>query len=213
MSDLPVLYSFRRCPYAIRARMTLGAANVNYEHREVLLRSKPKELVEVSAKATVPVLVLEQQVLDESIAIMKWALARHDPWGWLAPEAEQQNRAEARVNTFEQRFKPNLDAYKYGATKTEEDRAKLTEAREHCEQILAQLSDDLQATGALQGPRPGFTDVAIFPFIRQYAAVDPKRWQAQPFESLHLWLDGWLHNPSFLNVMQKHALWVSEPAS
>ena len=193
--------------------MTLGVANINYEHREVLLRSKPTELVQVSAKATVPVLVLEQQVLDESIDIMKWALARHDPRGWLAPETEQQNRAEARVNTFEQNFKSNLDAYKYGSTANEEERTKQTDARVKCEEVLAELNDDLDATGALQGEQPGFTDVAIFPFIRQYAAIDPKRWQALPFGPLHAWLDGWLHNPSFLNVMQKHALWVSESAN
>ena len=193
--------------------MTLGVANIDYEHREVLLRSKPKELVEVSAKATVPVLVLGQQVLDESIAIMKWALARHDPRGWLAPETEQQKLAEARVNDFEQRFKPSLDAYKYGSTASEEERMKQTDARVKCEEVLAELNDDLDATGALQGEQPGFTDVAIFPFIRQYAAIDPKRWQALPFGSLHAWLDGWLHNPIFLNVMQKHALWVSESAN
>ena len=193
--------------------MTLGVANINYEHREVLLRSKPTELVQVSAKATVPVLVVEQQVLEESIDIMKWALARHDPRGWLAPETEQQNRAEARVNTFEQNFKPNLDAYKYGSTANEEERTKQTDARVKCEEVLAELNDNLDATGALQGEQPGFTDVAIFPFIRQYAAIDTKRWQALPFGSLHAWLDGWLHNPIFLNVMQKHALWVSESAN
>ena len=193
--------------------MTLGVANINYEHREVLLRSKPTELVQVSAKATVPVLVLEQQVLEESIDIMKWALAKHDPQGWLAPETEQQNRAEARVNTFEQNFKSNLDAYKYGSTASEEERMKQTDARVKCEEVLAELNDNLDATGALQGEQPGFTDVAIFPFIRQYAAIDPKRWQALPFGSLHAWLDGWLYSPSFLNVMQKHALWVSESAN
>ena len=113
-----ILYSFRRCPYAIRARMTLRIAGIEYEHREVLLKDKPAELVRVSPKATVPVLILDNQeqpqVLEESLDIMRWALAQKDPESWLAAEPSAQRDIEDWLVTFEETFKPNLDAYKYG---------------------------------------------------------------------------------------------------
>lgn len=215
-----ILYSFRRCPYAIRARMTLRVAGIEYEHREVLLKDKPAELVRVSPKATVPVLILnnseQTQVLEESIDIMRWALAQQDPELWLAPDSKTQQDIENWLATFEENFKPNLDAYKYGNDKSEEAADSKTTARKRCETVLAELNTRLTSnrnagrnsgTVYLFGKQLGFADVAVFPFIRQYAAVEPERFRALQLSALNSWLDRWLEDPRFLEVMQKHPRW------
>jgi len=215
-----ILYSFRRCPYAIRARMTLRVAGIEYEHREVLLKDKPAELVRVSPKATVPVLILnnseQTQVLEESIDIMRWALAQQDPELWLAPDSKTQQDIENWLATFEDNFKPNLDAYKYGNDKSEEAADSKTTARKRCETVLAELDTRLTSnrnagrnsgTVYLFGKQLGFADVAVFPFIRQYAAVEPERFRALQLSALNSWLDRWLEDPRFLEVMQKHPRW------
>ena len=215
-----ILYSFRRCPYAIRARMTLRVAGIEYEHREVLLKDKPAELVRVSPKATVPVLILnnseQTQVLEESIDIMRWALAQQDPELWLAPDSKTQQDIENWLATFEENFKPNLDAYKYGNDKSEEAADSKTTARKRCETVLAELDTRLTSnrnagrnagTVYLFGKQLGFADVAVFPFIRQYAAVEPERFRALQLSALNSWLDRWLEDPRFLEVMQKHPRW------
>lgn len=212
-----ILYSFRRCPYAIRARMTLRVASIEYEHREVLLKDKPAELVRVSPKATVPVLILnnseQTQVLEESIDIMRWALAQQDPELWLAPDSKTQQDIENWLATFEENFKPNLDAYKYGNDKSEEAADSKTTARKRCETVLAELDTRLTSNAGnagtvyLFGKQLGFADVAVFPFIRQYAAVEPERFRALQLSALNSWLDRWLEDPRFLEVMQKHPRW------
>ena len=148
MNSPAILYSFRRCPYAIRARMTLSVAEIEYEHREVLLKDKPVELLQASAKATVPVLVLggdtsertPPEILDESIDIMRWALAKKDPEQWLEDSESQQKEIERWVEDFESAFKPNLDAYKYGNNRTEEAEQLRVDARETCESVLQGLN-------------------------------------------------------------------------
>ena len=187
--------------------MTLRVAGIDYEHREVLLKDKPAELVRASAKATVPVLILNNaepsQVLEESIDIMRWALAQQDPESWLAADPTTQRDIEDWLVTFEANFKPNLDAYKYGND---------TAARERCEAVLDELNTRLTSNAAaaskyLFGDRLGFADVAVFPFIRQYAAVEPERFRALHLNALTNWLDRWLEDPRFLEVMEKHPRW------
>lgn len=215
-----ILYSFRRCPYAIRTRMALRVAGIAYEHREVLLKDKPADLVRVSPKATVPVLVFEApvtqapplQVFDESIDIMHWALAQHDPESWLAGDPGTQDNIDDWVATFEANFKPNLDAYKYGNDRTTEAAEQQTLARRCCEQVLAELNNRLKTNTASQsnylfGEQLGFADVAVFPFIRQYAAVDRDRFNALQLTHLTNWLDRWLKDRRFLDVMEKHPRW------
>jgi len=212
MQQQNILYSFRRCPYAIRARMTLRVAGIEYEHREVLLRDKPAELVRVSAKATVPVLITDR-VIDESIDIMRWALAAHDPECWLADNPDTQRDIEAWVTTFETTFKPNLDAYKYGNDKTAASADQKNHARQNCETILRKLDARLNANTAqpnkqLFGEHLGFADVAVFPFVRQYAAVDRERFREMQLSALTAWLDRWLESSTFLRIMDKHPLWA-----
>ena len=200
--------------------MTLRVASIEYEHREVLLKDKPAELVRVSPKATVPVLILnnseQTQVLEESIDIMRWALAQQDPELWLAPDSKTQQDIENWLATFEDNFKPNLDAYKYGNDKSEEAADSKTTARKRCETVLAELDTRLTSnrnagrnsgTVYLFGKQLGFADVAVFPFIRQYAAVEPERFRALQLSALNSWLDRWLEDPRFLEVMQKHPRW------
>jgi len=183
----------------------------------VLLKDKPAELVRVSAKATVPVLILktseQTQVLEESIDIMRWALAQQDPESWLAEDSKAQQDIENWLATFEENFKPNLDAYKYGNDKSEEAADSKTTARKRCETVLAELDTRLTSTARnsgtvyLFGKQLGFADVAAFPFIRQYAAVEPERFRALQLSALNSWLDRWLEDPRFLDVMQKHPRW------
>src|ERR1700760_4305423 len=111
---LPVLYTFRRCPYAMRARLALDVSGEAYEPREVALRNKPPEMLKASAKATVPVLVLpDGEVIDESLEIMLWALNRNDPEGWLTPDPDSRDRTRRLIDRFDSHFKQHLDRYKY----------------------------------------------------------------------------------------------------
>jgi len=199
MSTTPVLYSFRRCPYAIRARMAIARAGVSVELREVLLRDKPAAMLAISPKATVPVLVTAQgQVLDESLEIMRWALAQHDPDNWLA------DVSATLIETNDGSFKQALDRYKYADRYPQHS---VQTYRAQGESILRSLEHDLGTKDWLCGIRPGFTDIAIFPFIRQFAAVDTNWFNESPYPRLRRWLNHWLHSSLFLDTMGKHPPW------
>ncbi len=200
---LPILYSFRRCPYAMRARLALRAAGVALEIREVLLKDKPAALRAVSPKATVPVLVLpEGPVLDESLDIMLWALARHDPEGWLSQGDAPLGRRLIAINDGP--FKAALDAYKYP------ERHPQASQREHREQAVGLQIAPLEALLAtrpwLLGEAPALADVALFPFVRQFAQVDAD-WFAGGFARLHAWLERLAASPLYGSVMQKLPPW------
>ena len=202
MSALPILYSFRRCPYAMRARMALWVSGAQVELREVKLADKPDALREASPKATVPVLVMRDgEVLDESLDIMRSVLSKNDPEGWLASE----NTALLRL--FDGAFKHHLDRYKYpNRYEDEPDNGKV----DHRGEALAILSDlDLMLSRQLQigGERRGFTDVALFPFIRQFANTDRDWFDAQPIPHVQQWLEGHLASDLFRSVMAKYAVW------
>lgn len=203
---LPVLYSFRRCPYAMRARMALFASGVAYEHREVALRAKPPAMLAVSPKGTVPVLVLpSSHVIEESLEIMHWALAQSDPEGWLVPPEE----TAALIAENDGDFKRNLDAYKYRA------RDEITKGSPHREQgliFLQSLDRRLGRAAHLVGARRTLADVAIFPFVRQFAATDPMWFSRQPLPALHAWLQGHVASDLFAAAMHKHELWAGTPA-
>lgn len=199
MTALPVLYSFRRCPYAMRARMALWISGIVCELREVKLAAKPAELLAASAKGTVPVLVLpDGRVIDESLAIMRCALERHDPEGWLAGE----DRALIEANDGP--FKHALDRYKYpsrypGAAPDEHRAQGLL--------FLRELEQRLDGSNNLAGPRRTLTDIALFPFVRQFAYTDRDWFVAQPLPRLHAWLDRHLASDLFAAVMPKYAPW------
>lgn len=198
VSALPILYSFRRCPYAMRARMALWAAGITVELREVKLADKPPELVEASPKATVPVLVLpDGTVIDESIAVMRWALSQNDPEGWLAGDDA------ALIARNDGPFKHHLDRYKY-PTRYEPD------GIDHRAEGLAILKDlDARLTDGeqLRGAKRTLADIALFPFIRQFANTDRVWFDAQDLPNLRRWLEGHLASELFAAVMPRFDRW------
>ncbi len=195
---LPVLYSYRRCPYAMRARMALWAAQVQLEVREVSLRDKPAHLLQISPKGTVPVLQLSDgSVLEQSLDIMQWALAQHDPQGWLHADSEAVNHF---ISINDGDFKKALDRYKYPERYLEQPQLVY---RQQGEQFLQVLETALQQHRFLLGDSASMADVAIFPFIRQFAAVDAEWFAGSAYPRLRTWLEGWLESPLFTEIMQK----------
>ena len=204
-SELPVLYSFRRCPYAMRARMALGVAGIACELREVLLRCKPLEMLAVSKKGTVPVLHLPNgQVIDESFDLMLWALAQHDPLGWLnAPDLRHW------ATVFEKTFKYHLDRYKY-ASRYESAAAKTH--RSAARDVLVELEPHLEERW-IGGAQAGFSDIAVLPFVRQYRIADPVWFDAElGLPNVQKWLMAFLDLPLFCGVMEKYDPWQSGEA-
>ena len=178
-TDLPVLYSFRRCPYAMRARMALLASRQSVIVHEIALAAKPAALVQASPKATVPVLVMpEGTVLDESLDIMAWCLRISDPDGWLDAVDD------ALIASNDGAFKHHLDRYKYADRHGTDRDAHRAEGLA----FLAVLELRLADTAGLCRDRTGFTDIAIMPFVRQFAATDRGWFDAQPLPRLRAWL-------------------------
>jgi glutathione S-transferase len=199
MSERPILYSFRRCPYAMRARMALSIAGIAVELREVKLANKPVELIEASEKATVPVLVLpDGAVLDESMEIMLWALAQNDPEGWLSGDDRE------LLATMDGPFKHHLDRYKYP---TRYDDCDPRPHRAAGYEILLRLDGKLVDQPQLCGATRTLTDVASFPFIRQFANHDREWFDAQPIPHLQRWLKEHLSSSLFTSVMPKFVPW------
>ena len=189
----------------MRARMALDVADITVEHREVLLRDKPTAMLAASPKGTVPVLVTDTGVLDESLDIMIWALTQHDPEDWLA--VAQQDRIDA--DKFLTAFKDKLDRYKY-ASRYDPSVTRGTVDTDYRETAMAQLLDlalPLTTTEFLRGDRPHLIDVATFPFIRLFAAVEPAWWTATAPSELILWLDKWLQSARFKRIMIKYPVW------
>jgi glutathione S-transferase len=204
-APLPVLYSFRRCPYAMRARLALLASGQPIELREVVLRDKPQALRDASPKATVPVLVLpDGQVIDESLDIMLWALRQHDPAHWLAPSAGDLASMLELVRHCDEDFKPLLDGYKYPQRVGQADGLA---ARDAACPFLASLQQRLAATPHLFGRHAALADMAIAPFVRQFAAVDAAWFAAQPWPALQAWLQAWQASALMAQAMQKFAPW------
>ncbi|MDZ7823960.1 MAG: glutathione S-transferase [Ahrensia sp.] len=198
---LPVLYSFRRCPYAMRARMACLSAGIKVEIREILLRDKPAEMLEASPKGTVPVLVLpDGRVIDQSIDIMIWALDLNDPEHWLSGYD-----AEAIAHN-DGTFKMALDRYKY-ANRFENETIVKSEQRDICAEILQSYEARLSRTKFLTGDGPSITDNAIFPFVRQFANVDREWFDTQPWSHLHAWLIHFIDSTRFEMAMRTFAPW------
>ncbi|QLC25441.1 glutathione S-transferase [Parasphingopyxis algicola] len=201
MTDLPVLYSFRRCPYAMRARMALLVAGQDCILREVLLRNKPDEMIAASSKATVPVLVLpDGGVIDESLDIMRWVLEIRDPEDWLETDGDA---AEELVAANDGPFKHHLDRYKY-ATRHDTDPV---EHRDAGAAILADLDQRLEKRSNLQRDQRSFADIALFPFVRQFAGTDRAWFDAQPWPNLRAWLDRHLESALFKTAMLRLQPW------
>ena len=208
--SLPVLYSFRRCPYAMRARHTLLVTGQAVELREVVLRDKPPELLAASAKGTVPVLVLpDGAVLEESLDIMDWALARADPEGWLPTEPEDIATSDALIIQNDGPFKHHLDRFKYG----ERGSDVALQHREAAVDILKPLDARLRSHAHLLGARRARVDVALLPFVRQFANADRRWFDALELPGVQRWLDDWCESPGFRTLMCKVPRWsAGDPA-
>lgn len=193
----PILYSFRRCPYAMRARFALYSAKITHEHREVSLKNKPLEMLAISPKGTVPVLQLEDgTVLEESLDIMNWSLN--------TPPLSSENTELITENDTV--FKKALDRYKYPGRYQEEAEIKY---REQCERFLGKL--ETQLNPFLTGDSPTFTDMALFPFVRQFSMVNPEWFKEQPYPRLKVWLTFFNSSTLFQQVMQNYPLWSPPP--
>ena len=202
MTSLPVLYSFRRCPYAIRARMALRVAEITVALREVDLSNKPDAMLSSSPKGSVPILVLpDDTVIDESLDIMKWALGKNDPLAWLKTESPG---VEELIAANDDDFKHHLDRYKYpqwhaGASKEAH--------RAQAEKFLLTLEERLTQHAFLDSDRASILDAAIGPFVRQFAAVDEAWFKTSPYPALQVWLTRFLESERFLEVMGKQPVW------
>lgn len=203
--ELPILYSFRRCPYAIRARMSIASAGIRCELREVVLRDKPADMVAVSPKATVPVLQLtDGTVIDESLDVMQWALAQRDPEDWLKPATASLEAAIALIERTETEFKPNLDRYKYP------ERSENANAAEHRAEaclFVTLLEERLAITPYLYGKQACIADMAIFPFVRQFAHTDRGWFDASPYRHTRAWLAQLSGDTLFGIAMKKYPQW------
>ena len=203
----PILYSFRRCPYAMRARLALAASGQTWEHREVVLFDKPPELLAASPKGTVPVLVLpDGEVIDESLDIMLWALHRHDPQQWLGQQSDNLHDSLSLIAQCDGPFKQHLDAYKYATT-----RPIGSQAREQASVFVEALNQRLACNAYVSGPQLSLADAAIVPFVRQCAGVQ-RDWFAQQahWQPVHAWLSQITASALFCGVMQKQAPWQTQ---
>ncbi len=198
-----ILYSFRRCPYAMRARLALAVSGTRYELREVRLSDKPPALLSISPKATVPVLqATDGTVIDESLEIMRWALQAHDPEGWL-----MRDDAEL-IAVADGMFKHHLDRYKYP------DRYGVNPQvhRDGGLRFLHDLDARIAVAGQVRGSVRGIADAAVMPFVRQFAGVDRAWFDALPLPSLKAWLASHLASELFERVMHRAAPWCeNEP--
>lgn len=200
---LPVLYTFRRCPYAMRARLALAISGADIRIREVVLRDKPAQMLAASPKGTVPVLVLpDGHVIDESLDVMHWALALNDPENWLGADTAE---TAALIAQCDGPFKTALDRYKYP---TRYDGVDPLAQRAAGLDILRTWDARIAAPGGyLLPPHRTLADMAIFPFVRQFAATDRAWFADQDLPALKPWLENHLASPLFKSIMTKHAQW------
>lgn len=200
-NQLPVLYSFRRCPYAIRARMAIFKAGIQVQLHEVSLKNKPQSMLDISAKGTVPVLCVEDSVIDESLDIMLWSVKINDPDGWFSrySELDQQN-ALRLIEENDHDFKLWLDKYKY-ADRFPEQTADYY--RQQCDTFLSKLESSLHSRAFLLSSKITLADIAIFPFIRQFSMVDKKWFDQCEYQKLKIWLNSLLNLPLFIQIMDK----------
>jgi glutathione S-transferase len=192
-----LLYSFRRCPYAMRARLALRYSGVPVQIIEVSLKAKPAEMLALSPKGTVPVLSVDGRVIEESLEIMQWALAQHDPDDWLL---QGDPAVLALIAENDQGFKYHLDRYKYADRYPEYP---MEHYRAEGEVFLQKLEGLLTERAYLLARYPSLADMALAPFVRQFAHVDREWFAGTPYQRLQAWLQRVLTSPLFIAVMTK----------
>ena len=214
MSNLPILYSLRNCPYAMRARIAVFKSKQPIELRDIVLSNKPDEMILVSPKGTVPVLVLDQSVptvIDESLDIMLWALKQSDPDDLLHNQqanvdTNQLTDMLSLIATFDHEFKTNLEAYRC-AKRYHEDN--ILECRYACETHLKIIEQRLTQHEFIISDKESLADIALLPFIRQFATVERQWYLQAPYPKLRQWLNRYLQSPMFSKVMFKYPLWLN----
>ena len=213
-SDIAILYSFRRCPFAMRARAAIYFSKIKVELREVLLRDKPSEMLDLSAKGTVPILKLGENILDESIDIMLWALNINDSADLLCPYREQKSFVLDTIKIFDQEFKYHLDRYKYSSRHlNERDFLSREEHRNEGIKHLRNLQNILEKNNSkyLYKNKISFIDLALFPLIRQYKIADISFFNENiDIKLVNMWLENLINTIFFKNIMYKYAVWNSD---
>jgi len=208
----PILYSLQHCPYAMRARMGILLAKQPVMLRAIVLKNKPDEMLQLSNKGTVPVLVVdESQVIDESLDIMLWALSQSDPDNLLYKEnTEKLAEMLSLINRFDNEFKENLEKYKCAKRYHEKS---LTDNRKQCETLIIELERRLEQHNFIIGETLSLADYAILPFVRQFARVERQWYLQSPYPSLQRWLKTHLQSKVFSKAMTKFPLWLDSGES
>ncbi|PCJ15010.1 MAG: glutathione S-transferase [Candidatus Cloacimonadota bacterium] len=198
-SNYPILYSFRRCPYAMRARLAIKLSTYQVELREIILKNKPIDMLKASPKGTVPVLIIDDKIIDESLDIMLWALSDHKILNKLKTESMR------LISQNDDDFKANLDLYKYANRHPEKSPEQY---RQQGEAFLNELNLMLSHTKFLLSEKMSLADIAIFPFIRQFAHVDREWFFNTKYTHLIDWLNNFLDSELFLSIMSKYSEYV-----
>ena len=202
-NNLPILYSFRRCPYAMRARMAIHISGQRCELREVLLRDKPPSMLEYSAKGTVPVLILQDgKVIDESLDVIDWALKLNDPDNWL--RSNQSEKSSELIHTNDNEFKHHLDRYKYSKRYDNEDPEF---HRKECLKFIESINNELNNSEYIFDDNISYADIVLLPFIRQFRIADIEWFDSLPYDNLKKWLSSFLGSSLLNSIMKKYDLW------
>ena len=199
---LPVLYSFRRCPYAMRARMALILTSHTCELREILLTDKPDSMLEISPKGTVPVLQLEDRIIDESMDVIKWALRSGSKKMHILSEDEEA-QSDSLIQLFDSKFKYHLDRYKYSSRY----QSIKEEHQEKCLEILNNLEQKIFNQPWIFGKLVSLLDISILPFIRQCKIANPEWFKSQKFKRVISLLEHFESSELFNKAMEEFELW------
>ncbi|MDG1752966.1 MAG: glutathione S-transferase [Thalassotalea sp.] len=208
--DLPILYSLRNCPFAMRARLAIFKAKKTVILRDIVLSNKPQEMLDASPKATVPVLVnKESGVIEESLDIMLWAFNQNDPDDFLHQGVKDNHLNKntemmALITQFDDQFKGCLENYKCAKRYHETN---IVECRQACEAYIAQLEQRLTQHQFLISNNESLADIALLPFIRQFARIERQWYLQAPFPKVRAWLNSYLQSAIFTKVMTKYPLW------
>jgi len=206
-NTLPILYSLRNCPYAMRARIAIFKSQQPILLRDLVLSNKPEELIVASPKATVPVLVLVNgTVVDESLEVMLWALKESDPSDLLHnEEVGSLEEMLTLINDFDVNFKTCLEQYKCAKRYREDD---LLTRREACEVYINKIEQRLTRHAFLMSAKESLADIALLPFIRQFARVERQWYLQSAYPKTRQWLNHYLQSPMFTKVMAKQPMWL-----
>ena len=205
---IPILYSFRRCPYCMRAHMALKQSGIKVELREVKLSDIPAEALALSPEATVPILALpDGSVFTESWDIVKWSLTQNDPNKWLGNNNEYSLDAEILIETNDFSFKEDLDRYKYADRFPEHSEEHYRTA---CEEFIEELEEMLSENHYLLADQMSLADIGVFPFVRQFSMVNKEWFDNTPYPKVQNWLQHLIDSELFQVIFHKHQTWNSD---